>query len=260
MIQLEICCGGYEDALVAERCGATRIELNTALPLGGLTAEIGDLYLCKERLQIPVMAMLRPRAGGFCYTKSEFESMKMSAEVMLRENVDGLVFGILTEERQVDVPRTKELTELAHSYRKQAVFHRAFDCVLDFSDAMEALLASGVDRVLTSGGAVTALEGSNVLQWLQTQYGSHIEFIAGGGIRDTNVIELMEKTGIRQIHSFCGGSKQDFTVRGNQVSFAVQSGLQWFEYECVEENTVHAIQQKIVQYASNDSAEIRQRS
>lgn len=112
MIQVEICCGGYEDAAAAERGGAGRVELNSALSLGGLTPDIGDLLLCKEKLSVSVVAMVRPRAGGFCYTAGEFLSMLKSAERMLSCGADGLAFGILTPERHIDLPRTRQMTEL----------------------------------------------------------------------------------------------------------------------------------------------------
>ena len=248
MITLEICCGSFEDAITAERAGASRIELNSALALGGLTPDIGDLYLCKEKLHIPVMAMLRPRAGGFCYTEREFCSMQKSAEVMLKAGADGLVFGILTPDRQVDVLRTKILVNLAHSCGKEAVFHRAFDCVENLLTSAEDLLASGVDRVLTSGGAATAREGSDMLHLLQQKFGNRLEILAGSGVRSSNVIKLIEQTGISQIHSSCRGMGEDLTARGNRVSFALQKGEKWYAYECVDGASVHAIHQAIVKY------------
>lgn len=246
MITLEICCGSFEDAIAAERAGASRIELNSALALGGLTPDIGDLWLCKQKLHIPVMAMLRPRAGGFCYTTDEFLCMQKSGEIMLDMGVDGLVFGILTPDREVDVPRTKILVDLAHSYGRQAVFHRAFDCVGNFSAGTEALIAAGADRVLTSGGAKTAQEGNAMLHLLQEKYGNRIEFLAGCGVRSDNVLKLIEQTGIRQVHSSCRGRREDRTAHGNQVSFAVQEGCDWYSYECVDEAAVHAIYQEIL--------------
>lgn len=248
MITLEICCGSYEDAIAAERAGASRIELNSALALGGLTPDIGDLCLCKKQLCIPVIAMLRPRAGGFCYTEGEFFCMQKSAEIMLEAGADGLAFGILTPDRQVDIPRTKMLVELTHSYGREAVFHRAFDCVENLTAGAEALLTAGVDRVLTSGGAATAQEGCDMLHLLQMQFGDRLEVLAGSGVRSANVRRLIEQTGIFQVHSSCRGNREDLTARGNQVSFAVQEGEKWYAYECVKESSVYAIYQEIVKY------------
>lgn len=252
MITLEICCGSLEDAIKAERAGASRIELNSALALGGLTPDIGDLCLCKEKLHIPVMAMLRPRAGGFCYTEYEFCCMQKSAEIMLKAGADGLVLGILTPGRQVDIPRTKMLVDLAHFYGREAVFHRAFDCVENLTAGAEALIAAGVDRVLTSGGAKTAQEGNAMLHLLQAKYGNRIEFLAGSGVHSSNVIKLIEQTGIKQVHSSCRGKREDRTAHGNQVSFAVQEGSGWYAYECVDESAVHAIYQEVVKFGGKE--------
>lgn len=234
MIALEVCCGSYEDAVTAEHCGASRIELNSALELGGLTPDNGTLCLCKEELTIPVMAMLRPRAGGFCYTQAEFCAMQKSAEQLLAAGADGLVFGILTPERQVDAARTKILTNLAHACGREAVFHRAFDCTTDLLKSAEILAEIGVDRILTSGGAETACEGGEMLRLLQTQFGKKIEILPGCGVRKENVCGLLKATGVSQVHSSCKGMQSDFTAHGNTVSFAVQEGENWHAYACVD--------------------------
>ena len=245
MIQVEICCGGYEDAAAAERGGAGRVELNSALSLGGLTPDIGDLLLCKEKLSVSVVAMVRPRAGGFCYTAGEFLSMLKSAERMLSCGADGLAFGILTRERHIDLPRTRQLTEFIHSYGKDAVFHRAFDCLEDLPRGMEELIEMGVDRVLTSGGALTAPQGAGMLAGLQRKYGSRIEILAGCGVRSSNVRKLVAETGISQVHSSCKGVKTDDTAHGKTVSFAITENGQWNMYPCVDEAEVKAFCAKV---------------
>ncbi len=250
-IQTEICCGSYADALAAMRGNASRIELNSALPLGGLTPDIGDLLLCKERLSIPVIAMLRPRAGGFCYTENEFLSMQKSAETMLAAGADGLAFGILTPERMVDVSRTRLLVELIHSYGRTAVFHRAFDCLSDFAEGMERLIELGADRVLTSGGAATAPEGMEMIAYLQGKYGGQIELLAGCGVRSANVEVLICGTGISQVHSSCQGMQEDYTAHGENVSFALKEGADWAEYPCVGEETVREFCMTIAKLETN---------
>lgn len=245
MILFEVCCGGYEDALAAEAGGADRIELNSALSLGGLTPDIGSLALCQEHLDIPVVAMLRPRAGGFCYTDKEYAVMEKSAEYMLREGADGLAFGFLTEDRRVDEARTGAITELVHAHGGEAVFHRAFDCVQDFSEAAEQLIALGVDRILTSGGAGTALDGASCLRQLQEEYGDRIEILAGSGVRPANVGELLAKTKVSQVHSSCRGYLRDATARGNQVSFSYEGAPEWDCYEVVSVAAVEEFRHKL---------------
>ena len=126
---IEICCGSYEDALAASRGGAERIELNCALALGGLTPSVGCLRLVKKNTALKVISMVRPRGAGFCYTETEAEQMFEDARALLENGSDGLAFGFLTEDGEIDAERTGEMIRLIHSYDgREAVFHRAFDC------------------------------------------------------------------------------------------------------------------------------------
>lgn len=247
-MKLEVCCGSFADACAAERGGASRIELNSALSLGGLTPDIGSVLLRKEHLHIPVIAMLRPRAGGFCYTQDEFLVMRKSAEQLLLAGVDGLAFGILTETREVDAYRTKELTELVKSHGKEVVFHRAIDCVPSFACAIETLVSLGVTRVLTSGGAQTALQGDTQIRELQQIYGTSIEILAGSGVRSENVAELLKQTGVYQVHSSCKTFMKDYTAKGNGVSFAYEGCPDWYCYEAVSEDEVRKLWNSICRY------------
>lgn len=246
MTLLEVCCGSTEDVLAAERGGADRAELNSALSLGGLTPEIGSVLLCKEQASIPVIAMLRPRAGGFCYSDLEYQTMLRSAEALLNAGADGLAFGFLTADRTVDRERTRELVFMIHSHGKEAVFHRAFDCARDLPEAAEILVGTGVDRVLTSGGECTALLGKERLQKLQEVYGSRLEILAGSGVRSDNVTELLD-AGICQVHSSCRGYGEDKTARANGVTFSYEGVPEWYHYEMVSEEQVRSLKRKILQ-------------
>lgn len=245
MITLEICCGSAMDAMAAEQGGADRIELNSALSLGGLTPDIGSLLLCREKVKIPIIAMVRPRAGGFCYKTEEYEAMKRSAQVMLEAGADGLAFGFLNEDRTIDEERTVQMTKLVHSYGKEAVFHRAFDASLALDEAIEQLIRAGIDRVLTSGGEATALEGAVCLSHLQKCYGDEIEILAGSGVRSSNVLSLLDKTNVSQIHSSCQKFAADGTARGNGVSFAYTKTSEWYGYEVVSQEQVRAIKSEL---------------
>lgn len=248
MITLEICCGSAVDAVAAERGGADRIELNSALSLGGLTPDIGSLLVSREKVKIPIVAMVRPRGGGFCYTQEEYETMKMSAQILLKAGSDGLAFGFLKEDRTIDRERTKEFTELIHSCGKEAVFHRAFDASFSLDVAIEQLIEAGVDRVLTSGGETTAEEGAGYLSHLQACYGSEIEILAGSGVRSKNVMTLLGKTGVRQVHSSCKGFLSDRTARGNGVSFACGGEADWYQYEAVSQEEVRVLKAELTQW------------
>ena len=124
-ILLEICCGSADDVIEAERGGADRVELNSNLFQGGLTPTLGTLRTVKRRARVPVMCMVRPRAGGFCYTDTEFEVAREDARLLLENGADGLVFGFLHADGTVDAERTKTLVRLCEG--RPCVFHRALD-------------------------------------------------------------------------------------------------------------------------------------
>lgn len=206
---VEICCVSLQDCIHAQHAGAHRIELCASMAAGGLTPSLGLFQLVKEACEIPIMVMLRPRGAGFCYNEVEFEVMKKDASIFLENKADGIVFGILDENRNVDQVRTKEIVELMHSYGKEAVFHRAFDECEDKEKAIKDLIACGVDRILTAGGQGNALEHLEELKNWQETYHEKIEFQACGNIREDNVVAVVKTTGIQQIHSACRVLVQD---------------------------------------------------
>lgn len=238
---LEICCGSFDDVCAASAGGAERVELNSALFLGGLTPSLGTLKLVKEKLSLKVMAMVRPRGAGFCYTAGETAMMEEDGRLLMENGADGLVFGFLDESREVDVEKTRRFAALAHQYGGEAVFHRAFDCVKNPYKAMELLIAAGIDRILTSGLADTAPEGAELLSALQRRYGGQIELLAGGGIAPENAAELMEKTGITQLHSSCKEWQRDTTTAGDQVSYGYAPPPHELDYEAVSAEKVKAL-------------------
>lgn len=232
---VEICCGSYEDALVASRGGAKRIELNSALHLGGLTPSLGTLLLVKKYTSQKVIAMVRPRGAGFCYSEPEFETMKLDAELLLKNGADGIAFGCLDETGALDEKRIQEMTKIIKDHHGEAVFHRAFDCVKDPYEAIEVLIGIGADRVLTSGLKKSAEEGMELLGRLQKKYGDKIEILAGGGINASNAGSLMKKTGIWQVHSSCRGWFCDVTTTGEEVSYSYGDAPHENDYDGVDE-------------------------
>lgn len=244
---LEICCGSYYDALQAASGGAKRIELNCGLHLGGLTPSLASLELVKEHCGLLVIAMVRPRGGGFCYSGEDYEVMVRECEDLVRHGADGIAFGCLRADASIDRERSARMISIIHSHGKEAVFHRAFDCTEDPFEAMETLIELGVDRVLTSGLKPRAEEGKALLKTLQAVYGSSIQLLAGSGINAANARSLMEETGIRQIHSSCKDWLPDPTTSANQVSYrfaeppnencydAVSAGLVRQLLECIGE-------------------------
>jgi copper homeostasis protein len=197
-ILLEICCGSIDDAIQAEKGGADRVELCSALFLGGLTPSIGTIQEAKRRLKIPVMVMVRPRSGGFCYTDAEMATMERDVEAAVDNGADGVVFGILQVDGNIDRKRTERMRRLIG--KRQSVFHRAFDVTRDPFKALEQLVDLGIMRILTSGQKDSVPEGAELIAELIERAGKRIEILPGGGIRPFNVRETVNKTGCRQIH------------------------------------------------------------
>lgn len=197
-ILLEIACASVADAVAAARGGADRLELCGALELDGLTPSVGLLDAVRRRVRLPVMAMVRPRAGDAVYTSAEWSVMEADAELLLAAGADGVVFGALDARGAVDERRTRGMVILADG--AQTVFHRAFDSARDPAAALEVLIACGVTRVLTSGGRGTALEGADRIRMLVEHAAGRIEVLPGGGIRESNVTDVVRRTGCAEVH------------------------------------------------------------
>ena len=197
-VLLEVCCGSLDDAIEAELGGADRVELCSCLFFGGLTPSIGSVIEAKRRLKIPVIVMIRPRGGGFCYTEPEFAAMQRDAEATLAKGADGIVFGILNSDGTVDFDRNRRLCELAGG--RESVFHRAIDVTPDPFSALDQLIELGFTRVLTSGQQPSVPEGLVLIQRLTERAAGRITVMPGGGIRPNAVQEVIARTGCKQIH------------------------------------------------------------
>ncbi|KRM95391.1 CutC family protein [Liquorilactobacillus aquaticus DSM 21051] len=238
---LEVCCGEYQDALAASEAGVTRIELNSALFLGGLTPTLGSLRLIKQNTDLKVICMVRPRGAGFYYSDSEFQEIQASAKLLLQNGADGLAFGFLTAESKIDLGKTEELVELVHEYGKEAVFHRAFDCALSPISDVQKLIDLKIDRLLTSGLHAAAFDGRAQLKELQEKYGQQIEILAGSGINPNNVQQILIETGVTQIHASCTEIIYDQTAQGNQVDFSYLPAYATGGYERVSKAKVEQL-------------------
>ena len=149
---VEICCGSFYDALMAYKGGAKRIELNSGLNLGGLTPSIGTLEIVKENCNgLKIVAMVRPRGAGFCYCDEDFYVMERDCIELVKRGADGIAFGCLNNDCTINQYQNEKIIYIIHEYGKEAVFHRAFDCVENPYETIEKLIDMGVDRLLTSG-------------------------------------------------------------------------------------------------------------
>lgn len=239
---VEVCCGSYYDAVQAVKGGAGRIELNSALALGGLTPTVSTLRLTKEYApQLQVIAMLRPRGAGFCYSQEDFTVMEAECKELLHHGTDGIAFGCLNEDATLNMEQNKRLISLIKEAGKEAVFHRAFDCSSEPFETMEQLIELGVDRVLTSGLKPKAIDGLDMLKQLQSRYGDNIQILAGSGVNASNAVELIKQAGISQIHSSCKDWKNDFTTVRNSVSYSFATGEHERMYDVVSAELVRQL-------------------
>lgn len=239
---LEVCCGGYFDALQAYAGGAKRIELNSALHLGGLTPSLAALELVKQECRgMKVISMVRPRGAGFCYSDEDFKVMEEECRMLISHGSDGIAFGCLNADATLNINQNRRLIAMIHVSGREAVFHRAFDCSRDAFATMETLIDMGVDRVLTSGLKPTAIEGQSLIAKLQKQYGTRIQILAGSGINASNAAQLMADTGISQVHSSCKEWKRDSTTIVGDVSYSYAASPNEACYDVVSAHKVREI-------------------
>ncbi len=198
-VLFESCVASVEAAIASAAGGAGRIELCANLDVGGTTPAVALVERCVAAVDIPVFAMVRPRGGGFVYTYDEAGAMERDVHAMVAAGAHGLVFGALTADGAIDAPVMRRLVEAARPL--PVTCHKAFDDARDLHDALEVLLALGVDRVLTSGGAPTAAQGAETIAALVREAGDALVVIAGGGVRAHNVADLVRATSVREVHA-----------------------------------------------------------
>lgn len=196
---LEIAANSLASALAAQEGGASRIELCSALELGGLTPSPGQVALVRDKLSIPVYVLIRPRAGDFAYAEEEHATMLADIAYCAAAGCDGVVVGALTADGDVDVTRCRELVSAANGI--DVTFHRAIDVCRDPATALEAIISLGCARVLSSGSAASAMDGSANLRRLIEQAAGRIEIMPGAGIDAGNIAALMAATGAREFHA-----------------------------------------------------------
>ena len=197
-VLVEACVDSVESALAAERGGAGRLELCDALFDGGTTPSAGMIAACRDRVSIPVFVIIRPRGGGFVYSESELDVMRRDIIAARGLGADGVVIGAMRPDGSVDAEQARSLVDAAGEL--PVTFHRAFDFAPDLGAALEVLVAAGVSRVLSSGGAPTAREGVATLAALVRQAGDRLVVMAGGGVREENVRDIIATAGVREVH------------------------------------------------------------
>ena len=194
---LEVCANSYESAINAEKGGAHRIELCENLSVGGLTPNFVLAKKVISELTIPVFILIRPRDGDFNYSGEEFEQIKKDIIIFKELGCRGIVSGILTKDKNIDVIRTRELIELSRPL--EFTFHRAFDEVLNPIHGLHQLIEIKANRLLTSGQDVTAFKGLGLLKELINIAKNKIIIMPGSGVNINNILEL-KKIGSKEIH------------------------------------------------------------
>ncbi|MFA7543738.1 MAG: copper homeostasis protein CutC [Candidatus Cloacimonadaceae bacterium] len=215
---LEVCVDSLESALIAQEAGADRIELCSALELGGLTPSAGLIRRVRAALDIDIHVLIRCRAGDFCYTDAEIETMLYDADYAKSCGVNGVVFGALNPDGEID---THSLGLIRAACEPLSItFHRAFDFCPKPLDRLESLIEQKIDRVLTSGAYPSALEGVMKLAKLHNQAAGRIRILAGGGINSQNALELVEKSGVQELH-FSATKYIDSLMRYRDTDFSL---------------------------------------
>ena len=196
---LEIATSDFETTKSAVKGGADRIELCANLNEGGTTPCYGTIYQCRERFDVLLYPIIRPRGGDFLYTDDEYEIMLHDVKLCKQLGCDGIVIGLLNKDGAIDKKRTAALIEIA--YPMGVTFHRAFDRCRNPLEAMEQLIEIGCERILTSGQQPTVNEGMELITELNKIADHRIIIMPGSGVRLGNIKLLAEKTGCKEFHS-----------------------------------------------------------
>ncbi|OEF09084.1 copper homeostasis protein CutC [Vibrio genomosp. F10] len=197
---VEVCIDNIESLHNAIAGGATRIELCSSLALGGLTPSFGFMKKAALISTIPVYAMIRPRQGDFLYDSDDVESMLIDIEAVGLAGLQGVVFGVLNSDGDINMTVAKQLADKAHSLNLGITFHRAIDQCRDFKVAIEQISTLGCERILTSGLASNAEEGVSVLTEMVKLSNGRVNIMAGAGLNADNVQTIIKKSGVQEVH------------------------------------------------------------
>jgi len=207
MYHFEVCANSVKSCLAAQEGGAHRVELCAAIPEGGTTPSYGEIALSRDLLQIKLHVIIRPRSCDFLYTPLEMRAMLKDIEICQKLQVDGVVFGCLNKNGEVNLQQMKELMDASNGL--SVTFHRAFDMCRNPQEALEQIIGLGCHRILTSGQKPIAEAGIPLLKELNKQAGDRIILLAGSGVNDLNINRIAAETGINEFH---------FSARENESS------------------------------------------
>jgi copper homeostasis protein len=239
-ILVEACVDSVESALAAAGGGAHRIELCANLIEGGTTPSAGTLAVCRARLAIPIFVLIRPRGGDFLYSAVELAVMLEDIRRAKDAGAQGVVTGVLRADGEIDADRTGEL--IAAARPMQVTFHRAFDVCREAPRALETLVALGVERVLTSGQAATAPEGTETITRLVRQAAGRIGVLPGGGVTPDNVAALVRTTGVTEVHLTGASMHQSaMTFRAMRVTIGAAAPRSEYEWSVTDAEQIRRV-------------------
>lgn len=222
-ILLEVCVDTAQGLRAAIEGGADRIELCSALGMGGLTPSAGFMALAATS-PVPAYPLLRPREGDFCYEPAEIDCLKRDIDQARAAGLPGVVIGANLANGALDETTLRTLAE--HAAGLDLTLHRAFDLVPDMEEALEQAVALGVSRILTSGGAASALEGLDQIASLFERAGDRIIVMPGSGIRPGNADAFMSRLNLREIHASCGVARPPAAGKVRALGFETDSPRQ----------------------------------
>lgn len=207
-VTLEVCANSVTSALAAQEGGAVRVELCENLKEGGTTPSHGQILMARSVLHIKLYVLIRPRGGDFLYSDLEYQIMMADIRYCIEAGCDGVVIGMLNADGSIDTERCLEMARLARQWGLGVTFHRAFDMCANLGTALEEIIEMGCERILTSGGKSTAMEGATVINHLVQKAAGRISIMPGSGVSEANVADLVHFTGVTEVHSSARASVQ----------------------------------------------------
>ncbi|MBR4922316.1 MAG: copper homeostasis protein CutC [Bacteroidaceae bacterium] len=238
--KIEICANSVESAVKAQEGGAYRVELCAGIPEGGTTPSFGDIRMARQLLQnTKLHVIIRPRGGDFLYSPLELEIMLHDIKVARQLGADGVVFGCLTAEGDIDIPAMKMLMNAVGDM--SVTFHRAFDMCKNPQEALEQIIALGCSRILTSGQEPNAVKGIPLLKELVKQADGRIIIMPGCGVNPSNILHIAEETGACEFH-FSGRSTYEsgMIYRNPKVSMGGTVKIEEYEKDVTNPDIVKA--------------------
>lgn len=246
-VLLEVCIASADDAVHAVRGGADRLELNSALELGGLTPSLGSILEAKASVTAPIIVMIRPRPGGFTYSDADFRTIKRDLDLSLNHGADGVALGVLNSDGSIDVKRCAELANLTAQTGKPCVFHRAFDLTPDPLLALEQLIDLGFTRIMTSGQQESAYHGIPLIAKLITHAKDRIEILPAGGIQRFTIDDILARTGCNQVHASLRTTLFDSSAAHRpSISFGKSFKVPETSYDATNPQAVSDLVQRLV--------------